>query len=1121
MKKEPLSNLLLFQNYRRLKFLNIMRISTIFLFLCIFSSFASKTVSQNAKVNITGNNLTISEFIDQVEDQTDYLFVYSKNEVNPNSSLALVNGEKTVAQCLTEAFQDSDVKYAFENDYIVLTKNAIPSIAQQGKTISGTITDNTGEAIIGANVIVSGTTNGTVTDFDGNFTMQVPENATISISYIGYLTKNVLVGNQTVFNIQLLDDTQALDEVVVVGYGVQRKSDVTGSISVSKGEDLLKQQSFSALDGLKGKASGVNIFTNSGQPGGASRVIIRGTGTINSSSNPLYVVDGVVMEDFKFMNPNDIERIEVLKDASSAAIYGARGANGVILVTTKRGLKGGGVSVSYSGSVTMSTMSNYMDVMNASEWMEAFMIGQENANKYQGKNYSLNQKDYFKDSRLFDANGNPLYDTDWQKEATRTSWSHNHQLSVQQGGENSSVGAFLNYTDQQGIMLNSYMKRVNAKLTYDANPTPWLSTAINLLVNHTWANEAEEEGGHQMPRRSMIEMVPWMPVKFTEGGWSNSTTVTDALGLEGMANPVHVLTTQERMRYRTQVFGNAELTFHLAPGLDLQTRLGIDSHFRQWRDYSPSDLSNISYPNGRASIEDQRMYYWQEETFLTYMNTFDKHRINAMAGLSWQERVYKWNKSETEGFSDDFYGNNNMGVGTLPKAPTSGYSKWAMNSYFLRGSYTYNDRYSATFTGRIDGSSRFGENNKYAFFPSAGLAWVASNEDFMANVSAISNLKFHTSYGVTGNTEIGEYQSLPMMGVGNIFINDSRASAAWQDRMPNPDLKWEKTHQFDVGVEVGLFNNRVNLDISYYDKRTKDLIMPRPVPRTTGFNSVLSNIGQISNKGIDLLINTNNIVTKDFNWGTTLNVNYNKNKIDKLGENNEDVFEGPNWVSGYQTILRVGESFGSFWGYERLGFWTEEDKASGLVPSGQIVGQAKRSKEKKVLGKSTPDFTGSFINNFSYKNFDLTLDLQFVLGVDVLQQFTHSTEDRFGLTNGEKSVLYDAWAPGRTDAKTQAIRNATRDGQSSELDSRWVADGSYLRANLIQLGYTFDQNIIKPLSALRVYLGVNNAFVITSSEFRGYDPEATSQGSNHFGQNMFFFQYPKPRTYTVGLTATF
>ncbi|MDR0348404.1 MAG: TonB-dependent receptor [Tannerella sp.] len=994
---------------------------------------------------------------------------------------------------------------------------------QQTKNITGTVIDQNGEPIIGASIIVEGTTTGTATDYDGNFSLSVPQNAVLSISYIGYTAQTVRIDDRTNYAITLLEDSELLDELVVVGYGVQRKSDVTGSIAVTKGDDILKQQSFNALAGLKGKASGVNIFTNSGQPGGATRVMIRGIGTINSKSDPLYVVDGVVMEDFRFVNPNDIERIEVLKDASSAAIYGARGANGVILVTTKRGNEGSGVNVTYNGSVSVNTMARYMDVMNSSEWMEAFMIGQENANKYQGKNYSLNKADYFKDPRLFDSNANPLYNTDWQKEATRTSWSHNHQLNIQQGGEKSSVGAFLNYTDQQGIMLNTYMKRVNAKLAYDANPTKWLSTAVNVLLNHTWANEGEEDGGHQMPRRSMIEMVPWMPVQFPDGGWSSSTTVTDALGLEGMANPVHVLTTQQRMRYRTQVFGNAALTFHLAPGLDLKTQLGIDAHFNEYRNYSPTDLSNISYPLGNAWVDNYRWHYWQEETYLTYMNSFDRHRINAMIGLSWQERIYRRNRSEIEGFADDFYGNDNMGAGTLLKSPSSEYEKWAMNSYFLRASYTYNDRYTATFTGRMDGSSRFGDNNKYAFFPSGGLAWNVSNEDFLQNASFLSNLKLHTSYGITGNTEIGTYRSLAMMRSERSYVNGGQVSALWPDRLGNPNLKWEKTHMFDIGLDLGLFKNRLNLEISYYNKQTKDLLMERPVPYATGFEWIMDNMGQVTNQGIDLLINSRNIETKDFSWSTTLNLNHNKNTINKLGENDEDVFPNPSWVSGPQTILRVGESLSSFWGYERLGFWTEEDKAAGLIPGGQVVGQAKRSSEKKILGKGIPDFTGSFINNFSYKNLDLTVDLQFVWGVDVLQQFTHSTEDRFGLTNGEKSILYDAWRPGKTDAETQAIRNATREGQSSELDSRWVCDGSYLRANLIQLGYTFNPRTINPLSALRVYFGVNNAFLITTKDFRGYDPEGTSQtgSSEQFGQNIFFFQYPKPRTFTLGLTATF
>lgn len=1010
--------------------------------------------------------------------------------------------------------------YAIEDESFEKTEKTAG--VQETKKIKGTVKDMSGEPIIGANVIIKGTSVGSVTDIDGNYELDASSTATLQFSYIGYITRDVYVGNQTVINVDLIEDSQAIDEVVVVGYGVQRKSDVTGSISVAKAEDILKQQSFSALDGLKGKASGVNVFSNSGQPGGSSRVIIRGVGTINSSSEPLYVVDGVVMEDFKYLNPNDIERIEVLKDASSSAIYGARGANGVIMVTTKRGTKGQGAKISYSGSLSVGTMSRYMDVMNSSEYFQAMQQSYVNANTYYDKNVSENLADHYKDPNLFNPDGTPIYDTDWQRESTRTSFSHNHQINITQGGENSSIGAFLNYTDQQGIMLNSYMKRVNAKLAYDAKPLTWLSTSVNLLVNHTWGNTIEEGGGSNVPRRTMIEMVPFLPVNYPNGTWANSNSITDNVGLEAMANPVHVLQTEQRMRYRTQIFGNAALTFHLLPGLDLKTQLGIDNHINKERNYSPKDLINISFPNGKASIADGNMFYWQEETYLTYNNNVGKHRLSAMAGLSWQERTYRYTSTSAEGFPDDFFGFDNLGAGTILSPPTSSYSSWTMNSYFLRGSYTYNDKYMTTVTGRLDGSSRFGKNNKYAFFPSVGLGWLISNEKFMKKATAIDQLKIHSSYGVTGNTEIGAYRSLATVRSENTLLNGVRVPSSYVNQLPNPDLKWERTNQFDVGVNLNLFGNRLNFDVSYYYKLTTDLLLERPVPHSTGFNSVIDNIGKVANKGVDLMINTVNIDHNKFGWTSTINLNYNKNKIKALGQNNEDIEPGPFWVSGSQTILRVGESLGSFWGYERLGIWGL-DEAEEAKAAGAAVGQAKRSNEKKILGSGLPSVTGSFVNNFRYGNFDLTLDLQFVTGVDVLQQYTHSIEDRFGLSNGLTTILYDGWRPDNTNTLVQAIRNAPITGQSTEVDSRWVCDGSYLRGSLIQLGYTFDSKTLKALklSNLRAYFNIDNAFLITSKDFKGYDPEGTSQGDNQWGQNMIFFQYPKPRTFTFGLNVTF
>ena len=1006
---------------------------------------------------------------------------------------------------------------------------------QQGKKVTGVVVDGTGEPVIGANVVVKGTTNGTITDFDGNYTIEgVSANDVLVISYIGYLSQEVPVGNQSMIKVTLKEDTQTLDEVVVVGYGTMKKSDVTGSISTAKGDDLVKNQSFSALDNLRGKVSGVNIFSNSSQPGAYSnRVVIRGIATINSSSNPLYVVDGVVMENFDLVNPNDIESMEVLKDASAAAIYGARGANGVIMVTTKRGKKDGeGVAISYQGSVSVSSIARKMDLLNAQEWTDTFMKGLENENKWLGTNWSLNRTDWFTDRNYFDANGNPIYDTDWQDEATRTAVSHNHQLNIQQAGKNSSMGAFLNYTDQQGIMLNTYNKRLNAKMAYDADPTKWLSTSVNVLVNHTWGRYTPEDGGGQEARRTMIEMLPWLPVY--EPGTNKYTTSTSpslsGFNLEGMSNPVFILNDQRRMKYNTQIFGNAALTFHLAEGLDLKTQFGLDSHNITYRGYSSVGLNNISMPNGWAEYENWNTLYWQEETYLTYNKVLGDHRINAMAGLSWQERTYRRNKSKTEGFSDDFYEDYNMIVGTTPKSPESDWTRWAMNSYFLRFAYTYKDRYSATVTGRIDGSSKFGDNNKYAFFPSAGLAWNVSQEDFLKDSNLISNLKLHTSYGLTGNSEIDPYKSLGKIKSETLLLNGTRAPYSYMETMPNPDLKWEKTGQFDVGFNLGLFHNRLNFDVSYYNKKTTDLLLDCPVPHSTGFSTIFKNIGSVRNQGLDIMVN-GTPVQGEFTWNSTVNLNFNKNEILHLGDTDADVYLY-DWVGG-GSILRVGESMGSFYGLVRNGIFTEEDYKAGKCEKNQI-GRPDRSESREIIGKGLPDWTGSWVNNFSYKNFDLTVDFQFVWGVETLQRFMHSTYDRFGMTNGLSNILYDGYNGTNAGTMEQAIFLAydkPHGGGDTTTDSQWVANGSYLRLNMLQLGYTFDSSVAKKvgLSGLRLYLNGNNLFQIVSKDFLGYDPESTSEVSSssgvssgsQFGQNMTFFSYPRARTFTFGVNVTF
>ncbi len=1029
--------------------------------------------------------------------------------------------------------------------------NESKSIEQSNITVKGTIKDETGEPLSGVSIVVKGTTTGTISDLDGAYTITAPNsNSTLVFSFIGFHTQQIVVGGKTSIDVVLVEDAKALEEVVVVGYGTMRKSDVTGSISTAKGSDIVKNQSFNALEGLKGKAAGVNIFSNTGQPGGEVRVIIRGISTINASASPLYVVDGVVMSNFQYLNPNDIESIEVLKDASSAAIYGARGANGVILVTTKRGGNTGKrARISYDGSLSVSTMSRYMDVMNSSEWMAAFKQGLENANAWQGKNFTTDLSQIFTDPRLFNSDGTPIYDTDWQKEASRTAFSHNHQLSIQRGDENSSVGAFLNYTDQQGIMRNSYFKRLNAKLAYDDKPTTWLSTGINLLVNHTWGNRTSDNPYSQGALRTMIEQLPFLPVEldgvYTQTNIIKTTSILNdqnnpnsgkqGFSPEGVGNPVELLERIQAMQYKTQIFGNAALTFHLAKGLDLKTQLGIDyqnNRNTNYTPFTPRPLINQS-STGSASANNSNTLYWQEETYLTYNKTLGKHYINAMAGMSWQERNYTYFSASGSKFSDDFYGYYNLGKGEDRPSVGNDHYKWTMNSYFLRGAYSYDNKYMATVTGRYDGASKFGDNNKYALFPSIGLGWMASNENFLKDNQIISKLKPHASFGVTGNSEIGTYASLATIGQSTTIIGNGLQTVSYMSRMPNPDLKWEKTNQLDFGIDLGLFNNRLNLEASYYHKYTTDLLLSRPIPLSTGYSSITTNVGEVSNRGLDLLINAYPIDTRDFQWNTTLNVNYNKNRVEKLDPSSSvDPITGKRQILldgfvGYDMLIREGEELSTFYGYKRAGIYdgvpSNWDAETMNIPS--TIGEKVTYKQRQILGNGLPDWTGSFINTFRYKGFDLTLDLQFQWGVDVMQEFFHSTEARF-LTSGLTRLYKDAWHPTLNPTGTaQAIRlNNFGQGANNQADDTWVADGSYLRVNLIQFGYTFNPKIINKvgLSSLRLYASVNNAFLLTSSDYLGYDPDNSSRlGDNKWGTNRQFFTYPRPRTFTFGLNVAF
>jgi TonB-linked SusC/RagA family outer membrane protein len=995
----------------------------------------------------------------------------------------------------------------------------------QPRVRKGHVTDENGKPLAGVSVTIKGQKNGTTTDDEGNYQISAEGNPRLIFSFVGYADREL--GADQAGTVALAPSRSNIDSVVVIGYGTARKVDVTGAVTTVKASEILAQPITNVLEGLQGRVAGVDIALNSGAPGGLASVIIRGMGSINSSTDPLYVVDGVAMTNIQFLNPYDIQNVEVLKDASSTSIYGARGSNGVILITTKRGGGQRGTIVSYDASISEGNLEHEMKVLNSKQWLGVLAGGMANNPLWGAAPRTLD----LSDTRLFNSDGSPKYNTDWQKATTHTAVSNNHEISIQTRGENSSTGVFLNYTYNQGIMLNSDIRRYNVRFTHDAKLAKWVDFGANVLVNYSKENEVDPGTGGNTPTRTMIEMPSFIPVKFPDGSWANNQVSSTFSFLDAAENPQKVLLQQTNLNTRTQIFGNMFFNFHITKDLDFKTQFGVDIQNNQKDYYSPSDLLNISAnQKGVAQINSEQYSYWQQENYLTYKKTFGNHHINALAGASWQERIDEQLNGSTQYFSDDYYRQYNLGAGSQPNSPTSSYDRWAINSYFARVGYNYADKYLLTLTERVDGSSRFGANNKYGYFPSAGVGWVLSKEDFMSAIPAINYLKVRASYGLTGNTEIGSYNSLSTVSSGTTLIDGSRAASSSINGLPNPDLKWEKTAQTDVGLELQLFHSRIALEADYYYKKTTNLLLNKPIPNSTGFSGVLSNIGSMSNRGTDLMLTTRNIEGRDFTWTTSFTANYNRNKVLALGNNNEDIFPGPYWgpVSDGFTILRVGQAAGSFWGYKRLGTYSTDDVAKGLAADPSFpyhAGEEKESANKYILGHGSPNWNGSFVNTFKYKAFDLMIDLQYSQGASIAQAFLFSSEDRTGYSNSLTTVL-NAWTPAHQNTDIQQLRFAPDAGQSASFDSHWVANGSFIRGRNLVLGYSMPPAAIDRLhiKRMRFYVSAQNLFLITSPQYKGYDPQSVSwntPGAPPFGQNIEFYQYPKARTFTAGVNMSF
>lgn len=1021
----------------------------------------------------------------------------------------------------------------------------------QSRVLSGKIIDSKDNTpLAGVTIQVKGTNVVTQAGPDGAFKVEVPANArSLVFSFVGYNDKEIPIGTSDELNISLEPGTKSLENVVVIGYGTSRKSDLTGAVGSVKAAQLQERPAASLNQALAGRIAGVQINTNSGRPGGQTNVRIRGFSSINTTNNPLYVVDGVILpvgtqtnnsNSIDYINPGDIASVEVLKDASATAIYGARGANGVILITTKKGSSSGG-RITYDMDLSLPTIGpKRVEMLNAKEYLEVENLAYDNIKVFDPAGWAAGNYNSFTDPRvkrknlplLFDANGNPLYDTDWLKESTQSKLSQNHQLGFTGGNAESTYGIFLGLRDDEGLLLNSYLQRYSARFVFDGKIKDWIRAGGSLSYNNQEENVVDGGTGGLNSVRMITEAFPFLPVRYPNGSYAENWQYP---GAEGGSNPVHILNERKNIVNTQTTLGNVYVNINLFKGLEFRSQLGASIVTRGNNFYSGRTLDQLSRSqNGVASTSNGRETYWSSENYFTYRKEIgNDHDINALVGLSWQETNIFNISNSSQNFSTDYFEWNNIGAGSQQNPGGSGRARFSFNSYFGRINYVFKDKYLVTFTGRADGASKFGENDKYSFFPSAAIAWRASEENFLKNSNVISNLKLRASYGQTGNSEIATYASLSLLSTGYAaIINNIRVTGVGTNRLANPDLRWEKTAQTDFGIEVGFLNNRVALEMDVYYRKTTDMLLAAPVPTSSGYGSIVKNIGSMQNKGIEITLNTVNVSTRNFTWSTSFNVSMNRNKVLSLATP-APIFGGnPGFVNNTGVIM-VGQPVGSFWGLVRLGVWTTAEATEAAKYSSYrggkpiLPGDLKyldlngdyiiNDADRTIIGNGNPKAWGGFFNNFRYKNFEAVLELQYSLGNDVLNHTKHSGEDRVSIANSYKTVLdaYDVAKGGSQNTMVAAIRD-TRAGYVTNVDSRWLEDGSFVRGKNLLIAYNFSPALVQRLhlSRLRLYVSAQNFFL--STKFTGNDPEVTTYG-NAFAQGQTFFDYPKPTIYTLGL----
>lgn len=1119
------------------------------------------SISVNAqKVSFNGEQVSLKQAFQKIESVSKYKIAYNATQLDVNKIVILNQKNVDVLKVLDAILVGTDCTYKINDGYIVITP------VQKGtvRKIEGTVKDTKGEPIIGATVMVKGTATGTITDFDGNFSLDATDGANLEISYVGYQSQQIKAISGKLLAVTLKEDTEILDEVVVVGYGTQRKRDVTTSIASVRASDLKGQPVSSMAEAMAGKMPGVQITQGTGAPGSSLQIKVRGTGTITAGTSPLYVVDGVPLakDQLNTFNMNDVESIEVLKDASSAAIYGSRGSNGVVLITTKKGTSGK-TTVTYGGYYAWQSVSKKIDMLDAYEYAELAYDARNNT--YVDKMESINRKRIAAGNsplpfsisdnnalRLKNSgndyntivpmelipylNGTPgLTNTDWQDEIYRTAGMQNHTVSASGGSDKIKYYVSLDYLNQDGIIINSDFKRYGARLNLDVSEGIF-KFGITLNPSLTIENKVNSDGAYNSNGggvvASALHSSPIFPVYnddgsfcFAQNSWSADTeTIMDDGSIKRgnsqtqVWNPVALAMLQKDEKKASRIFGNIYGEVAFLPSLKYRANFGVDLYNDSEDTFRPSTipLSNTkgnpeSIPE--ATSQTSRIYNWVFEQTLSYNKNFGGHSVSVLGGWTMQYQRDESNYAFANGFIINSIPTLNAGTVTRGN---SNASEWSLLSALARIQYNYLGKYMITGALRADGASRFGKNNRWGYFPSVSLGWRISEEKFMNSLEFIDDLKLRASYGLTGNFNIPNYGTQGELAYYSYVLGGSSPDAikgAAPKSMPNPDLKWEKTAQVNVGFDATLFKNRLTLGLDLYNSNTYDLLLNVPVPMTTGYTTRLENIGKVNNKGIEFNISTNHQMG-DVTWSAYFNISKNINEVKALGPGNADIISSGSVGNAY-FITRVGEPIGSYYLPVVEGVYknqAEVDASLHYVDSPSNYGLADTKPgdfkfkdvngdgildisdtDRAIVGNYMPDFAYGFGANIAWKGIDLGVIFQGVYGNEILNLSRRYFYNHEGNMNNYKGAL-DRWKSEDNPGSGMNVRaNRVSKGQNGTTSTWHVEDGSYLRIKNISLGYTFPMSLVNKvcLQAARIYCSIQNPFTFT--RYEGYNPEVSNR----------------------------